>query len=296
MTTETINPANTNPDTDPSRPFVSPGEEGPPELGTVSTTVSTTERKVTWGYTRKKNMGKDAFGQPRFESEEVSLYVTDMVPEGEDIMAWVEMQTDPAFDIIKAEVWNALGLTFTYSEFGKPTLDEEHQRQVQVPQAPPVFTNPRDPQPVGSAYPPPTPPPPSGSPANPHPRRGSDGPVMAQVGYHAQQPEFCGQGATKGGCGHRDFYDNRAEVDATMSRGGKCGPDWVCKACKKGVFRRGSFDYNQALGSIPPPQSAQPQQVSTQPPSMSTGGMDAGGGATAGAPMGMPYPPDEEPF
>ncbi len=217
-----------------------PEPEAPmPETDTGTTTLTVdSERKVTWGYTRKKNLGNDAHGNPRYESEEVSLYVTDMVPEGEQIMSWVANQSPLAYDVIKAEVWSALDLDFGYDEGGVPYLVPPTigTRGLPPPVAPPTNFDPSEavgPVQKGS---------PVGPSTRPTPPGGANDPSMAQVGYYAAPPVFCKS------CGSKDFYDNRAEGDTKVSNRQKLGPDWKCKGCGKGVFRPGSFDYNKLVG------------------------------------------------
>jgi hypothetical protein len=53
-----------------------------------------------------------------------------------------------------------------------------------------------------------------------------------------------------------------------MLEGKKIGPDWACKNgdCKKGVFRDGSFDYNQAVGAPPVSQAPPDMELGQAPP------------------------------
>lgn len=214
-----------------------------PDLGTETVRIDS-ERKVTWGYTRKKNLGNDAHGNPRYESEELSLYVTDMIPEDENPMAWVARQSPLAFDVIKAEVWSGLDLDFAYDAEGVPYLVPP---SIGTRGLPPVVAPPMD---AGTAGPPPDMGVVKGTPAmdpglagpSTRPTQPNNNPSVAQVGYYAPQPGFCKH------CGHTTFYDNRAEGDAKIAARQKLGPDWKCQGCNKGVFRPGSFDYNKAVG------------------------------------------------
>lgn len=173
------------------------------------------ERKVTWGYTRKTNLGN-------YESEEVSVYVTDHVPKStKNVAKWVGDKSEAMFDTLKTQVWDGLGLEFEYDELGHPKLTAP------VPPPAPVPVSPA-PQPV---------------PAQQATRGGRrDDPSIAQIGYYADPPDFCDK------CGQRDFYDNRTDVDARITAGQKIGPDFKCKNCNNGVWRPGSYDYNKHVG------------------------------------------------
>lgn len=180
------------------------------------------ERKVTWGYTRKVNLGN-------YESEELSVYVTDHAPKSTKNMAkWVGDKSEAMFDTLKAQVWAGLDLDHEYDEMGRPKL---------IAQAPaPTETivtasvgGPAGPRPVTQR----------------HPRANTDAPTVAQVGYYADTPDFCKK------CGNREFYDNRADQDAKMQAGARIGPDWKCKSCGNGEWRPGSYDYNQGVGRGP---------------------------------------------
>lgn len=186
------------------------------------------ERKVTWGYTRKAGP---------YNQEEVSIYLTDHAPKSTKNMAkWVTDKSESMFDVLKAQVWAALELEHAFDEEGKPQLVEaEPEVLLTAPVAPP---DPRRPHA-------PTAPPPA------QPRAPQDQPSMALIGYYPEEPTFCKH------CGNRDFYDNRLDMDEKIRQGKKIGPDYKCKQCSKGVFRPGSYDYNQSVGQAPP---------STQPP------------------------------
>lgn len=190
----------------------------------------TGERKVTWHYTRKKNL-KEANGEPRYESEEVGIFITDLVPDSEkNVLLWANKVSKDVMAVAKTEVWAALDLDFTFDEDGNPELD---------PELPPVSNTPppnamrQTPQPVGADHPSVTPPT-----ATPSQQAGG----VTLPSAHAPQPVFCKS------CGEKDFFDNRAEQDAKLEAGQKLGPDWKCKKCSKGVFRPNSYDYNQSLG------------------------------------------------
>ena len=187
----------------------------------------TNERKVTFGYTRKKNMGKDASGQPRFESEEASIYITEAVPEDvSNVLAWANEVAEQFFSTMKVEVWSALDLDFTFDEEGHPEVDYVDVPVAHVsPGAPPP-----DPGLAGIS-----------PPSQVHFEIKADGPAVAQVGAYAPPPAFCKS------CGNKEFYDNRAEGDQKILAMARLGPDWKCKSCDKGVFRPGSYDYNQII-------------------------------------------------
>lgn len=205
-------------------------------MGSEETHIEIHGRRVTWGYSRKV--------QPApYESEEVSLYVSDTVPDDEDnVLAWANSQSEDAYATIKAEVWAGLGLGFTFDERGIPHLDKPAPKR-------PIDTSPgAGPGSTASA------PPPVQGQAQPQGRK-KDQPSMAQVGYYAQFPGFCKE---CGAQGIESFYDNRQDVDGRIGQGRKIGPDFKCKNCGNGIFRPGSYDYNQALKSgnqttLPPP-------------------------------------------
>jgi hypothetical protein len=241
------------------------------EKETVTTGATETEhRKVTFGYTRK-------VGLPNYGSEEFSVYMTDIVPDDTDVATFVHGRSEAAADLLKQQVWDALGLAFSFTDSGTPVLDEvepplvpqvpaQGQQQAQPAQPPPL------PQPRGNnqAQPPPIP---QGQPIpqRQHPRSGPDQPSIAQVGVYAQFPSFCGEDI-KGGCGAsgvENFYDNRADNDMKIQTGQKVTPDFKCKKCKSGYFRPGSYDYNQNIGgggsqqpaSMAPPQNYGPDEA-----------------------------------
>lgn len=196
--------------------------------------VSDAGRKVTWHYERK--VGLDNYG-----SEAVSIFVTDHVPENMSAVQVVMDRTQPAVDILKAEVWKALGLPFTW-EGGHPVLEPGPPKQAASPPPIPGPSPGASPPVQGQAPAPPAPP----APAPQHQPRG-DAPTVAQVGYYAEQPTFCKD------CGHQEFYDNRGEVDQAIQNRERAGPDWRCKSCrggsgkKGGIFRPGTYEYNNAI-------------------------------------------------
>lgn len=210
-------------------------------------TVNVEGRKVTWGYARKRNLGD-------YNSEEVSMFVSEHVPGSvENVMEFVADKTESAVDVIKAEVWASLGLAFSYDAGGKPHLDKPKplDPRQQPAQPPPPQQQQQQAQPAGQ-------PPPVDQP------RGSgrgDQPSVSQVGYYAQFPGYC---KDCGAQGVESFYDNRADVDDRIKAGKKIGPDFKCKNCGNGIFRPGSYDYNQAIKKGQTPGQAQPQQ--TLPP------------------------------
>jgi hypothetical protein len=188
------------------------------------------DRKVTFGYTRKKNLGN-------YENEEASFYVSEYVPEGENIDQWLESWATIYDTTIKTVVWSALGLEWNVAEDGSVVL--------KPPPPPPTFADSPDYQRQSGARR-------SGTDPNHQPRqhqppsrtapKGSDNPTMAQVGYYADNPQFCKE------CGQREFYDNRTDNDTKINERRKVSPDWKCKNCGHGVWRPGSYDYNQAVG------------------------------------------------
>ncbi len=203
--------------------------------------VAQDERKVTWGLVRKVNLGN-------YESMDVSVYLTDFAPKSTKNMAkFVTEKSESAFDTLKAQVWGALDLEFEFSEEGRPSLVEQ---TAPAPPAPTVVPN-QNQTPQAAA--------PAPQQANaPQPRPAGPAPSMAQVGYYPETPAFCKD------CGERDFYDNRTDIDDKIKAGKRIGPDFKCKACKKGgVWRPGSYDYNEALkggtgAAMAPPPPAEP--------------------------------------
>lgn len=197
------------------------------------------ERKVTWGYTRKVNLGN-------YESEEVSVYLTEAIPEQAGAAQWVVKTTESHLDALKTEVWSALGLDFGFNPEGRPSL---------VPKVPPaqpaqVSAGPPPTQPRGAVTPPPLPPPPPQQ----QPQQGMQPQQNgAVVGVYANMPRFCGDTWDKG-CGDQGgdwFYDNRSDNDQKLLQGQKVTPDFKCKKCGKGGFRPGSYEYNQGVGAAP---------------------------------------------
>lgn len=179
--------------------------------------VAQDERKVTWGLTRKVS-------DNNYGSVEVSIYLTDHAPKSTKNMAkFVQDKSEAAFDTLKAEVWTALDLEFEFTEEGRPKLVKK------VPPRPVEPVSPNTQQPLPQPAAPPTP---------------GAGPLTA----YAEKPDFCKN------CGNREFYDNRMEQDQKMAQGQKIGPDWKCKnpdCTKPGVWRPGSYDYNQARDQGP---------------------------------------------
>lgn len=212
-----------------------------------SALVTSENRKVTFSYSRKVSDGD-------FGSEEVSIFLTDDVPDDVNALMFVAEQAETALNGLKAQVWDALGLAFSYSETGQPVLDK-----------------PKPPRPVDNTSPPPPAPaqqgqqaPPAQPPPVEHTRgAGKDQPSMAQVGYYAEFPGFC---KDCGAQGIGNFYDNRGDVDQRIAAREKIGPDFKCKNCGGGngkgkpLYRPGSYDYNQAIKnqSAPPAQAPPP--------------------------------------
>jgi len=200
-----------------------------------TTTVIQDERKVTWSYSRKRNIGN-------YESEDVGIYMTDHAPKStKNMVKWVSEKTEAVFNELKPQVWDALGLAFSYDDLGVPVLDKpEKAVAVTVPA----------PQPSGTPVPDQAPRPPGQTPS------------IAQPGVHAVTPQFC---KDCGAQGLEAFWDNRVENDTKQANGQKIGPDFKCKTCSGGngkgkpLYRPGSYDYNQAVGTAP-------AQVSTAPP------------------------------
>lgn len=203
-------------------------------------------RKVTFAYARKLNDGN-------YGSEEASVYITEFVPEdAENILKWVVDNAEHFIDTAKAEVWNALGVEFAYDEQGHPHVTKP------APAAPPAMPAPAPaPQaPTQQFQPPPI--------GQPQQQGRRDNPTVAQPGYYADPPSFCKE------CGNRDFFDNRSDVDQRISQGKRIGPDFKCKNrdCGKGVWRPGSFEYNEAVkaGQAGQAQQAPAPQMPSPPP------------------------------
>lgn len=194
------------------------------------------DRKVTFGYTRKRNLGN-------YENEEASFYVSEYVPTKDDLDTWLDAYAEAYDTTCKTQVWRALGLKWNVAEDGSVKLAEpppvtetpEWQRQNAARRAGGGDGG------GGQRRQPPSRTPP----------RGSDNPTMAQVGYYADAPQFCQK------CGERDFYDNRTDNDDKIKGHRKVSPDWKCKNCGQGVWRPGSFDYNTTVGK-PAPQMSPP--------------------------------------
>ena len=199
-------------------------------------TVADDQRKVTWSYTRKKNLGN-------YQSEDIGIFITDNIPKStKNIIKWVSEKSDTAFNEAKVQVWTALGLTFGFNERGDPVLDEPVPV---VPQAP-------TPQPpLAATAPAPLVTPVTNAPAQ---NQRADNPSIAQVGYYHPDPIFC---KDCGNQGLESFWDNRLEIDEKIKKGQKIGPDFKCRNCNGGngkgkpLYRAGSYDYNQAVGQAP---------------------------------------------
>jgi hypothetical protein len=198
----------------------------------VEVSVSEDQRTVTFGYSYKQ-------GLPNYSNHEVSIYAKDKVPKStRNVVKWVSEKAEPAINELKVQVWAALGLSFSYDDLGTPKLDEPSP--VVAPTTPPPAAAPV--QASGTAVP--DAPPSGGVPPPPQqPYQSGQAPSFAQPTMYAPQPDFCKQ------CSGREFYDNRVEQDQKMAQGRKIGPDYKCKACNKGVFRPGSYDYNQSVGA-----------------------------------------------
>ncbi len=221
------------------------------------------EKKVTWSYARKRNVGN-------YQSEDVGIYLTDHVPKSvRNVVKWTSDKSEAVFNELKVQVWTALGLSFGFNDRGDPVLDEPAPPAVATPPSGtqvPVQT----PAPVGGT------PPPGPTPA-PQPRlQGGDNPTMAQAGYYAPEPTFC---RDCGGQGLEAFYDNRTDIDTKIQAGQPIGPDFKCRNCGGGngpgkktgkptpIYRPGSYPYNEALksGGAPPGAALAPPGV-TPPP------------------------------
>jgi hypothetical protein len=198
------------------------------EKKTIETDVETVivdERKVTWSYSRKKNLGN-------YQSEDIGIYLTDHAPKStKNVLKWASDKSEPVFNELKAQVWGALGLEFLFDELGVPNLDE-------VLVTPPT-TQPAPVQP---------------SPPVQQERAPGQNPSIAQPGVHAVTPTFC---KDCGNQGLESFWDNRTQNDEKQAAGQKIGPDFKCKNCDGGngkgkpLYRPGSYDYNQRVGAAP---------------------------------------------
>ncbi len=193
---------------------------------TEEPTITVDGRKITWGYSKKVQTAD-------YESHEVSIYMSDPLPSDEDISItdFLVANTEKAFDLLKFEVWGALGLDVEFTPEGHPQL-------VKVATAPP--------RPIEPAVAPPAAPAPvvtGAQAANPVPG--------SLIGVYAETPAFCKD------CGKTEFFDNRAAMDQNIQAGKKIGPDFKCKACdggngnEKPIYRPGSYDYNKSVGQAP---------------------------------------------
>lgn len=201
------------------------------------------EKKVTWSYSRKKNIGN-------YQSEDVGIYLTDHAPKStRNMVKWVSDKSEAVFNELKIQVWTALDLPFGFNDRGDPVLDKP---KAPAPTPPAVQGGaPASQVPNPTPSPGPTPPPPQA------PLSGGDNPTMAQVGYYATEPTFC---RDCGAQGLEAFFDNRTDIDTRIQAGQKIGPDFKCKSCGGGngpnkqgkatpIYRPGSYPYNQAIGS-----------------------------------------------
>jgi hypothetical protein len=203
------------------------------------------QRKVTFSYTRKKNLGN-------YESEDIGIYSTDLVPKStKNMQKWIDDKSESAFNNMKVQVWAALGLSFGFNDRGDPVLDVPKPAPAPAAPAPAA---PAAPQTGGVPIP---------QPQAPAQGQRQDNPSVAQVGYYAVEPQFC---KDCGNQGLESFWDNRTDIDAKITAGQKIGPDFKCKSCNGGngkgkpLYRPGSYDYNQAVGGAPaaPAQMAPP--------------------------------------
>ncbi len=236
-------------------------------------TVSVDGRKVTWGYSKKiSDYGTGV---------EVSIYMTDMVPEGTDITKFLSGETETAFDLLKAEVWGAHDLEYGFTEAGRPELVVQVptplQAQVVQAQAAAVLPIPMPQVPDEALAAPP-----AAAPLNTAPVAGT------LVGVYPEIPTFCKD------CGKTEFWDNRVQNDDKITKGKKIGPDFKCKnkECEGGsgngspIYREGSYDYNQAVGKAPAaPAAMQPPAAPPVQPPLTPANITAPEGA-----------PDEAPF
>ncbi len=214
-------------------------------------TVIVDERKVTWSYSRKRNLGN-------YESEDVGIYLTDHVPKStKNIVKWVSDKSEAVFNELKVQVWTAHGLDFGFNDRGDPILDKPTPVPAQS-LGPPV---------VSSSMGGPPPPIPTVTLPVQEQRAPGQSPSIAQVGMHAVTPTFC---RDCGAQGLEAFWDNRVQNDENQAEGKKIGPDFKCKTCEGGngpnkqnkptpIYRPGSYDYNQRVGNAA-------SEVSTVPP------------------------------
>ncbi len=211
---------------------------------TEEPTVTVDGRKITWGYSKKVQTAD-------YETHEVSIYMTDQVPaDVEHINDHLVAETANSFDLLKVEVWGALGLDVEYTPEGHPQLVK-----VVAPPRPiaPVPVAPTDPLATGPVAAPV---------AAPVPVAGS------LVGVYAPAPAFC---KDCGAQGLDAFWDNRAAMDTKISEGKKIGPDFKCRTCEGGngnekpIYRPGSYDYNKAVGQPPAVAPAMTPPVAAAP-------------------------------
>ena len=217
-------------------------------------TVIVDERKVTWSYSRKRNVGN-------YENEDIGIYSTDLVPKStKNMVKWVSDKSEPVFNELKVQVWTAHGLDFGFNDRGDPVLDKPEKAVETAISTPPVI--PTVTLPVQEQ------------------RAPGQSPSIAQVGMHAVTPTFC---RDCGAQGLEAFWDNRVQNDEKQAEGKKIGPDFKCKTCEGGngpnkqnkptpIYRPGSYDYNQAVGnaasqvsSVPPGAEVPPEAQDTTP-------------------------------
>ena len=215
--------------------------------------------KVTFSYSRKQNLGN-------YESEDVFVSSTHTVPTSM-VDGYIRANGTDKMNVLKAHVWDALGLDMVFTDEGAPVLRPAVAAAPAIQVAPAPVA-----QPPQYAPPPQQPPAPSQVPQVQPPSGG-----MAAVGTYAPPPGPCGD------CGMNDWWDNRADVDGRINTGQKVGPDWKCKnqQCKHGVFRPGTFAYNKSVGNAAPVVAQAVQQMAPPPgPTPPQGG----------------WAPDEAPF
>jgi hypothetical protein len=148
-----------------------------------------------------------------------SIFMGEYVGDGDDLIEWLVANGQRYMNEAKVAVFEAVGQEFEFTAEGQARAirkaEVRQPAQQQHSQRPPNRQQQQR-------------------------RQGGGASELAEVGVYAQRPQFCDE------CGERDFYDNTGDNDAKQERGEKLSPDYKCKACGHGVWRPGSYEYNQS--------------------------------------------------
>lgn len=147
-----------------------------------------------------------------------SIFMGEYVGEGENLAEWVTNNSQKYMNEAKIAVFEAVGMEYEFTAEGKA----QGIRKAEVKPAPAQQQHAQRPPNRGQQ------------------RQGGGPAALAEVGVYAQRPQFCDE------CGQQDFYDNTGDNDTKQERGEKLSPDYKCKNCGHGVWRPGSYEYNQS--------------------------------------------------